>query len=365
MIARKQEIKPLALAWTTCAAILVAVEFGLWLVPARALLSYNQQAYAFDTSLDYRTVNRVSALLDPPDIAIIGNSRPLRIIDAPLLKEQLAAHGMSIGDVRNYSCAGARARTVYAFVRRLRSAGKLPRVLVWGVSPLDFLRGPRQTVNENLTAFLSIDNLLGDDLQLGWRSRMALFPLTVYACAERCVRTLTLRSLVRIPSGPSGPAIGGTGAFHVKEQADHAAGQDRCFVVADEGENNVHWYLWNDELRQETALNLDEQKLGEEAVRLAHAGGAQVILVEAPVSPLLRRTYPDSIYDEFLETGKAIAERNGARFISVQELGVTMDDRDYKDFGHANWRGVEKFTIALAKSLAASEHETWARNTPP
>jgi len=351
MSAVRKSVKALVFAWAACAAILVVVEVALWLMPARALLSYNQQAYGFDNRLDYRTVNRVSALLDPPDIAIIGNSRPLRIIDVPLFKEQLAAHGMRVGDVRNYSCAGAIARTQYVLIRQLRESGKLPRLLIWGVSPNDFLHNPRSTVEENMTAFLSLAELAAGEPQLDLRRRVELLPRTLYASAERRIRTLTLRALVRIPSGPSGPAIGGTGAFHVKERADHAAHNDLCFVLTGEPENRVRWAMWDDELLAKPWLNQEEKQWGEEAVRLARAGGAEVIIVEVPVAPLMRNVYPPSLYRGFLLICKRAARRYGARFLSVKDIGAMMEDRDYKDFGHANWLGVEKFTTALAWAL--------------
>jgi hypothetical protein len=356
------ESRRLALGWAACAAILVAVEIALWMVPARALLSYNQQDYNYDKGLDYRTVNRASAMLDPPDIAIIGNSRPLRIIDVPLLKETLAAQGVSVDDVRNYSCPGARARTQYVLVRQLRLAGRLPRTIVWGVSPMEFLHGSRPDVERSFTAFLSLLHLVVNDPPIDLRHRIELVPPTAYATAERCIRTLSLREILRVRNGPLGPALGGTGSFHVQDKADHAAGQDRCFVMSGREEFRVNRFLWYEEIRGETCLDLTEKILGEEAVRLAREGGSEVVLVEVPVSPMLQEEYPGWVYSRFLDTCKGIAKRQKVRFISVKDLGLVMEDREYKDFGHANWLGVEKFTVGLAKGLAA-QHDMMARKS--
>lgn len=106
-------------------------------------LIYTQQQATVSSSLNYPTFN--SDILDEqlglylsyieamgrPDILIVGSSRSLQGVDPRVLRQALAARGLSGLRVFNFGINGATAQVVQFQLQRLLGPEHLPRMILW------------------------------------------------------------------------------------------------------------------------------------------------------------------------------------------------------------------------------------------
>jgi hypothetical protein len=78
------------------------------------------------------------------------------------------------------------------------------------------------------------------------------------------------------------------------------------------------------------------------------------VLVEIPLAPILARELPSGALEEFRAIVAGIAQRQGVRFIPVDDLGEQFQQKDFLEQSHLNLKGATKFSRRVAELLLAS-----------
>jgi hypothetical protein len=87
-----------------------------------------------------------------------------------------------------------------------------------------------------------------------------------------------------------------------------------------------------------------------QALRRLRAAGAQVIVLEGPLSPLAAEYYDVTIRDDFAAFARDLAREPGVHFVPLRENEI-YPERDFNDLSHARLSGAEKLTRALLRAV--------------
>lgn len=357
----KLSVKSLLCAWILCAGILVAGEIVMHALPARTLLAFDQHQYNLSAAMDCTTVRRINVLQPAADVLVIGSSREREGFVMPYLKEQLAKMGVPCSDARNYAQANGRAPTQYALLRMLREAGHMPRLLIYGVTPLQISH--IQEEHAFTASFVPLGDLLSPDTPLENADRIRYLGIISLSTLDRYIRTFWLRELVRAHGDWVGAAEGGltrrqanlrraslkNGERSLQAEKEAVAKAESDQSAEGETKNQVE--RMEPKERRKADVEFSKQ-CARQALHLAAQGGCHTIVVELPVSHDVQMSYPKGVYDEFVEFFGALSREVGAPFIRVSDLGIDLQDSEMLDRGHMNWTGAEKFTRALTAYLA-------------
>jgi hypothetical protein len=93
-----------------------------------------------------------------------------------------------------------------------------------------------------------------------------------------------------------------------------------------------------------------QMELLEEAVARLREAGAQVLLVEGPLSPIALEYYDPSLREEFRRFGERLAEAPGVEFLSAPEMGDFVES-DFVDLNHASVSGARRVTRAVLERM--------------
>jgi len=100
------------------------------------------------------------------------------------------------------------------------------------------------------------------------------------------------------------------------------------------------------------------------------SNGVEVVLFEVPNADVFNRYLPDDVYPRFYSYMQGIAAQSGARFVSLEELGLKFTDAEFRDPVHLNYKGATELSDALCVKVlvpmlrAAAEAEG-KQGTPP
>jgi len=343
------ESNPLLCSWLFCVAILATVEAGLHLLPPCALLSFNQHDYLLSQALDYTTIKRVNSLCGAPDVLVIGSSRAREGLVPAVLKAELELRGVFGADVRNYAAAYARARTQYALLCLLRSSGHMPRILVYGVTPYELASSEKE--KEVTARLLELRDLWDADDVMTRREWVRHLGDAAFNGAERLFLTLWMRELVRAEARGPGACLGGmTSGLRLHRQR-RLKDEEGSLLTDRRPHDAVAAFMGESELEGRGNLGEEGKTYARRVVELAVESNCEVIVVELPVSRVLRDLYPEGVYDDFARFWETESKAAGVRFVRFDELGVSFGDAEMADQGHPNWTGAEKLSKAVARLL--------------
>ena len=351
--------KGLPLAWLACLGVLAAVEVVLHFFPAGRLALAN--VGEGDAAFQYLILNRITQVYERPRLLVLGSSRARESIIMPVLREQFAPN-LSPRQCRNYGLPSARALELWHILRKLRDAGKTPDVLILAVTPFELGEyhddppvGLLMTFHDLLDAGVSLASQ-GETIEpnAGESPRRAFraLPHVCQALADRHVRTLWLRQIVRLHGDAPSGMLGGLSKTQARCSAALVEGREPSLRTRAYSKIAVKGFAEQIDLGGRMSFANAQCECMIELLRLARECGCRTAVVELPVSRTLRNAYPQNIYEEFLQFFKERCERAGVPFIRLQDIGVVFDDDAMYDLGHVNWTGAEKFTRALAATLA-------------
>ena len=86
-----------------------------------------------------------------------------------------------------------------------------------------------------------------------------------------------------------------------------------------------------------------QMKLGRAAVARLRAAGAQVIIVEGPLSPMAAEYYDATIRVDFVAFARDLAREPGVRFVPLN-VSATYPEEEFRDLSHLNETGARKLT---------------------
>jgi hypothetical protein len=87
----------------------------------------------------------------------------------------------------------------------------------------------------------------------------------------------------------------------------------------------------------------------EDTARLCQNARVPLIFVELPLQTFIRQSYPGNVYVEFMRFIQEKADRYGARFLTLEELGINFDNSEFIDLGHLNLKGAIRVTRSLTR----------------
>ena len=342
--------RALALSWVFCAALVGTAEVVLHLLPADAVLAFDQHSYALGPTMDFRAVNRVMASCGKADMIVIGNSRARELLVPEVLREELRARHVPCEGVRNYACAGARAPSQYVLLRRLQKRGQLPRVVIYGADIRQLCDSKRDRIDP--AYFMEMADLFDARLPFSLSYRARHFPDVVLSSLDRRTRTLWLRELILAHNRYPGTARGGASGEYRRQHQKRLHNDEDSLLRAPIAVSKLRQQL--EQLYVDGGYRLgDLQKAcARQAVRLCVREGCRVVVVELPMSGTLRELYPRYVYEDFLRTFRDVCADEGARFVALDELGLHLGEADFLDESHPNWSGATKFTRAFGRALA-------------
>ena len=79
--------------------------------------------------------------------------------------------------------------------------------------------------------------------------------------------------------------------------------------------------------------------------------GVPLALFEVPTAPILREHLPKGAYRRYRVAVARAAQAHGVPFLSVEDLGLELTRRDFREQSHLNQRGATKLTRAVAERV--------------
>ena len=280
----------------------------------------------------------------PANVCFVGSSRARESIAAPEVKRLLEARGLR-HTVANYALGGAQAQESYWAVRKMLAGKRKPDLILYGVSPRQFLgRGE----HFSSAAFLW-------DLR-DWREQVGLHGMEAGKLLPKVIRnelrqrwvTFAARDarkqiLLRILGRETDPCpiIGQLTPWQKLKP-------DVSLATSPVDEQDVRNYIATNTRRQRYA---DPTQVGyvEKTIRLCREAGVPLVLFEVPVADILRRCYPEGTYDHFYRTIAVFQHRYDVPFVSMAKLKPELTDKHFREPSHTNYGGAVRFTRALTR----------------
>jgi hypothetical protein len=336
--------------------LLVCAELGLRVVRGDATLpySYRQGGYlALVPELDEHGAG---------EVAIVGSSRAREAILSPTLERVLRERGTP-ASVRNYAQSGAHADAVNQTIRHLLRADPAPKLIVYGVSPLQ-LETQRSDPASHLSynweledaydAFLrgapDVTRYLPNAIrnELAHVSLLVRLRPTVRAALTESPRKPgwpNLDAVWRAPASDTNPM---RGQLPPKQQGQH---KNRVTRVS---QARIDKYLKG--LYQEPEYPYTRQVPWlRDSIELCRTAGVPLLLAEVPAAPILVANSPKHTYPGFYRLMRELAREFDVRFVALDDLDVSFDERDYREQSHTTYRGALKFTRALGPFIDVPE----------
>ncbi|HKY38247.1 MAG TPA: hypothetical protein VJN18_20030 [Polyangiaceae bacterium] len=340
-------------------AIAAILLLGLELMLRRLNPTGNLPPLAGEREFGFRAVT-FEIQQGAPDVAVIGTSRARRGVLAPVLREALEKQGLA-GSVKNFSLGGAQAEELELMVRRIGESGRRPKLVLWPLTAKE-LRHREEAPSKSWRYLARFSDWLDARGRLGARvdqhlpdalrneaargshivrCRFALRDMLVAtddeAEAEPENRWETFKNVfVPTRSTPSPMQGGLPGDFMgSKRNASRKVSRQR-----------VKRYLGDAFTQPNWPRNYQAERL-EATVRHVRELGIPLLLVEIPVHELLEKGMPRKTQQKFRRYMSAVAREHGAPFVTVEELGVSFEPKDFREQSHLNYRGALKYTSAI------------------
>lgn len=303
-------------------------------------------AYPYDDDdQEYRAFQYYLDHLGPADVCFLGSSRGREAIVVPEVSRLLDEGGIKGLRVANYSLASCLATEANSIVRQIVRMNPKPRLIVYGITPAQLL---------NITEAYRNSSLLWDvrDWLHFYRMRgkevLRYLPNIMRNQIRRSYETFRwregipyiIRNLFRPRPPISNPFIGQLTVWQrdLPEQV-FSPGQgfdtETLVYLKDIYKDGVDW------------MGETQQGSLEDLARQCRDANVPLIFVELQLTSYFRPNYPGDVYNEFMSFFQAIADRYDARFLTLEELGLHLDDSEFRDSEHTNFRGALHVTRTL------------------
>ena len=280
------------------------------------------------------------------EVSIVGSSRTRESLIVPLMASRLSdAAGRKV-TVASYACSGAYTSDFEAVIKRLLRDGNPPKVILVGLGERDLIDGGR--LWDQVALFQNLREVREDFDERGVDALNDL-PVVARQHAGHYWRTLGLREFLRFrivervlgnnrPRVKS-PAEGGLTIWQTSSPSRNLVKKPvKKSRVLERAEST------RDDEMPSPALANSLNDLAYECQRR----GVQLIFYEVHRSNALRKAFPRPLYARFLRIIDDVADRNGARFVKLGDLGLKLTDSDMREPSHMSYRGAQRLTETLS-----------------
>jgi hypothetical protein len=332
-------------------ALLLGLELAVrWVHPSGTV------PYSLEGVGEYRSLAPELEAFGPARVSIVGSSRAREGLLLPLLHRYLEREPGGAPSVASYAIGGARAAEVELVVRKLLAADVPPDLIVYGLTP-------RQLLDRDWfrnSAYLW-------DLAGWWEERRVRggmidrhLPQVVRNELVRYVHAYRYREEIgaafAIPASESFrerlySGLSQRDTPHSPMRGDLTVLQRNTPSISrDVSAEHVRGYVDSLWIPGKWSMERQERSLGATLTRCREAG-VPLVLFEVPTSSILREHLPKGAYRRYRVAVARAAQAHGVPFLSVEDLGLELARRDFREQSHLNWRGATKLTRAVAERV--------------
>jgi hypothetical protein len=265
------------------------------------------------------------------------------------LTDLLRTRSMITGDLVNLAIPRMMASDAYLIADRLFRGSSVPRTVIYGIAPRDFMDDRVSSAASTLIfeRLIRLEDLFGlAALYLPrWEDRIDLAVNRLFPIYGK--RQQHQERTARLIDGTAGPS------------AKAGAGKSEANLLLPEN-RQLAWQRSIEEYRKryrrfnERQFEMQCQFL-ERLLRLGQLRNFRVVLVNMPLTGANLALMPEGKYDSYLTRMKEIANRNASTLIDLQES--RFEDPDFYDTVHLNGVGGRKLLGRLATWLEAEREE--------
>jgi hypothetical protein len=296
-------------------------------------------------------------------VAIVGSSRAREGFPAPEVAAVLNRGRAEPRRVANYALVGAIGSDAEIIVRRLLSAKTKPELIVYGLTVMELERGQGQGITKKSPFLWRISDALEARRRVGSPADEILPRAIRNSLSDQSVlfrlrpeiqEALTqptwkkvrkaLRDVITFSGEDDNPMRGGLSVWQQQAKPNRSVSVSRAHVRKYLGKE-YNRSRWPDATQAERIAALVED---------TKRAGVKLVLVEIPLAPILARELPSGALEEFRAIVAGIAQRQGVRFIPVDDLGEQFQQKDFLEQSHLNLKGATKFSRRVAELLLAS-----------
>lgn len=302
----------------------------------------------------------------PAEVSIVGSSRTRESLVVPEMAKRLSVAAGRRVSVASYACSGAYPSDFEAVVRKLLRAKVKPKVILIGTGERDLINGGR--LFDEVATFQSYHDLRQDYDERGFEVTNDL-PVVIRHSIGRYWRTLGLREFLRYQIVQR---VLGHNEPRVKSPAE---GGLTLWQQSSPSSNLTKRTITNSRVLAKAAATQEDEMPDPQLLNalndLAYAckeSHVPLVFYEVHRSNALRKAFPEAIYAHFLQIIDDVAERNGARFVKLSDLGLKLTDADMREPSHMSYRGAMKLTGAVTdrvvKPLIAPQPKATKKHKP-
>jgi hypothetical protein len=323
--------------------LLGLVELAIRLLPLRVTLPYERRGDALEAVTVY--ADRGST-----DVALTGSSMMRDALSPNIIQGDLEKAGIR-ATVGNFAVRGAKAEEMRIIVQRLLRSRHKPKVVIIGIAPMDLVDVPpnyaRQAAYWRLGEWWRAWRRAANDNDPATSpdAIRARLPHAVYNQIAAYYYTLRCRdrlaSFIRDPRGvdlrpETDPVIG-------------TPGRPRESRVAMGLIKTKHVEKYLNRTLPNGKFNYGIRLRGEirDTLRACRAAKVKAVVMEMPLSRVMRSCIPRARYLHFLEVARALAHDGGARFMTIKEVQFSMRDEYFYDAQHLNLPGCRRFSHVI------------------
>lgn len=304
---------------------------------------------------EYRALRHRLDRAGPADLCFLGSSRGREVVVMPEVTGLLEEGGYDGIRVENYSLSSALAVEANSIIELITRSERRPRLLVYGVSPPQLLNAGDYFRNAsrlwdvrailrhhemNDAGVLSyLPRAIRNDISkvsetFHWRPRKGLRPLLRHLFRELSGRNDTRQSPI-------------TGGLTLWQHED----PDRGFAPTPDGLARNNAFLAEAYKGGRDWIDPTQSRYFEDSLQLSQEAGIPVILVEMPLTSALSSGYPEGVYRDYMSFMRAVADRYGATFVTLEDLGFQPQDSQFRDTEHLNLGASLEFTRSLTRQV--------------
>jgi len=288
-----------------------------------------------------------------PEVTFVGSSRVHIGIVCPEVASGIrGAVGREVS-VGNFASGGALIQELLPTVRYALRHEPRPVFLMYGVDP-EQIRGP-ELFNERSAIFCSMDDLRHARSELGIEAREFLPVVARNHAADWCVlfryRSRPLNWLrERFKGRELSPVLGEIVGI------EHSSDAGRTLLTDPPDPAEVRHHVETAHLDHGVyPFNPAKVEMFTQLARECRDHGVRLVFFEVPNARVFDQCLPPGVNPRFRELMGGVADQTGARFVTLDELGLSFTDEEFRDPVHLNLNGATRLSRALTERVIVPE----------
>jgi hypothetical protein len=322
-------------AFTLALLIVLIVEIVVRQVEPKRLIPYTSPR------LEYQAVRSYVDAYGPGDVSFVGDSRTRAgVLITDVAKAGLPLQGLPAG---NYGLSAANMPVVDTVTRYLLRQPSRPRLILYGASPHHLYSTARNV--DRLANFWDVRDWWRAGGLRDWQTRREI-PTVIRNYLGDAWHTFEYReyppvTLSRLLLGePSHCVI--VGELTVAHQRE-----PNVSIV--ERPVTPEWETWFFKGWSEgQPINQKNITLLRALIEECRAANVDFVMYEMPAAGILRKRI-GPLYDNYIAAMQRVATETGVPFLTVEDLGLTLTDREFAEYSHVNLPGARLITRALVE----------------